>query len=56
LGSQGYRNNEVMEGVKTWLRQAADFIDAGIQKPILQYKKCLIFYGYCIDCIEKWLK
>jgi transposase len=36
LGSQGFSNNEeLMEGVKTWLSsQAADFFDTGIQKLI----------------------
>jgi histone-lysine N-methyltransferase SETMAR len=36
LGSQRFNNNEeLMEGVKTWLSsQAADFFDTGIQKLI----------------------
>jgi polysaccharide deacetylase 2 family uncharacterized protein YibQ len=36
LGSQRFNSNEeVMEGVKTWLSsQAADFFDMGIQKLI----------------------
>jgi polysaccharide deacetylase 2 family uncharacterized protein YibQ len=34
MGSQRFNNNEeLMEGVKTWLSsQAADFFDTGIQK------------------------
>jgi hypothetical protein len=33
LGSQGFSNNGVMEGVKTGLSlQVADFFDTGIQK------------------------
>jgi histone-lysine N-methyltransferase SETMAR len=37
LGLQRFNNNEeLMEGVKTWLSsQAADFSDTGIQKLIL---------------------
>jgi hypothetical protein len=32
LGSQCFNNNELTEGVKTWLSsQAADFYDTGIQ-------------------------
>jgi histone-lysine N-methyltransferase SETMAR len=32
LGSQCFNNNELMEGVKTWLSsQAADIFDTGIQ-------------------------
>jgi hypothetical protein len=35
LGSQHFSNEELMEGVKTWLSsKAADFFDAGIQKHI----------------------
>jgi hypothetical protein len=43
LGSQHFTNNEeVMEGVITWLSsQAADLFDTGIQKLIPQYNKCL---------------
>jgi hypothetical protein len=52
LGSQHFNSNEeLMEGVKTWLSsQAADFFDAGIQKLIPQYDWCLISSG---DYIEK---
>jgi hypothetical protein len=40
LGSQRSNNNELMEGVKTWLRsQAADFFDTRIQKLIPRYKR-----------------
>jgi hypothetical protein len=51
LGSQHFCNNEkMMEGVKTWLSsQAADFSDAGIQKIIPQYNKCLNPGGDYID-------
>jgi hypothetical protein len=39
-GSQ-HNNEELMEGVKTWLSsQAADFFDTGIQKLVPRYK-CL---------------
>jgi hypothetical protein len=43
LGLQGFSNNEeLMEGVKTWLSsQAADFFDTDIQKLIPRYDKCL---------------
>jgi histone-lysine N-methyltransferase SETMAR len=43
LGSQRFNNNEeLMEGVKTWLSsQAADFFDTGIQKLIPRYDKRL---------------
>jgi hypothetical protein len=39
----GFNNNEeLMEGVKTWLSSmAADFFDTGIQKLIPRYDKCL---------------
>jgi polysaccharide deacetylase 2 family uncharacterized protein YibQ len=42
LGSELFiSNEELMEGVKTWLSsQAADFFDTGIQKLIPRYK-CL---------------
>jgi hypothetical protein len=54
LGSQCFNNNELMEGVKTWLSsQAADFFDNGIQKRIPRYNKGLNAGG---DYIEKWLK
>jgi hypothetical protein len=43
LGSQFISNNEeLMEGVKTWLSpQMAGFLDTGIQKLIPRYDKCL---------------
>jgi transposase len=38
LRSQCFSNNELMEGVKTWLSShAADFFDPGIQKRIPRY-------------------
>jgi hypothetical protein len=45
LVSQRFNNNEeMMKGVKTWLSsQTADFFDAGIQKLIPRYDKCLNF-------------
>jgi hypothetical protein len=50
LGSQSFNNNELMEGVKTWLSsQAADLFDAGINKLIPRYK-CLNSDG---DYVEK---
>jgi hypothetical protein len=51
LGSQHFSNNEeLMEGVKSWLSsQATDFFDTGIQKLIPRYK-CLSYGG---DSIEK---
>jgi hypothetical protein len=46
LESQRFKNNELMEGVKTWLSsQAADFFDTGIQKLIPQYDKYLNSIG-----------
>jgi hypothetical protein len=47
LGSQRFNSNEeLMEGVKTWLSsQAADFSDTGIQKRIPRYHKRLSFGG-----------
>jgi transposase len=52
LGSQRLNNNEeLMEDIKMWLSsQAADFSDAGIQKLIPRYDKCLNSGG---DYIEK---
>jgi hypothetical protein len=54
LRSQFFNNNEeLMGGVKTWLSsQAARFFDAGMQKLISRYDKCLSSGG---DCIEKQL-
>jgi hypothetical protein len=51
LGSQNFNNNEeLMEGVKTWLSsQAADFFDRGIEKCIPRYR-CLSSGG---DYVEK---
>jgi hypothetical protein len=48
----GFSNNEeLMEGVKTWLSStAADFFDTGIQKLIPQYDKCL---NSSCDYVEK---
>jgi hypothetical protein len=48
----GFKNNEeLMEGVKTWLSSmAADFFDTGTQKLIPRYDKCLNSGG---DCVEK---
>jgi hypothetical protein len=50
LGSQRFNSNEeLMEGVKTWLSsQAADFSDTGIQKRIPRYHKRLSFGGYYV--------
>jgi hypothetical protein len=55
LGSQHFNNNEeLMEGVKTWLSSmAADFCDRGIQKLIPRNDKCLNLGG---DYVEKKLK
>jgi hypothetical protein len=42
LRSRRFNNNELMEGVNTWLSsQAPDFFDKGIQKFIPRYEKCL---------------
>jgi hypothetical protein len=43
LRSQRFNNNEeLMEGVKTWLSsRATDFFDTGKQKLIPRYDKCL---------------
>jgi hypothetical protein len=54
LGSERFNNTELTEGVKTWPNsQAADFIDAHLQKLIPRYEKCL---NSAFDCVEKWLK
>jgi histone-lysine N-methyltransferase SETMAR len=55
LWSQCFNNNEeLMEGVKTWLSsQAVDFSDTGIWKLNLWYDKCLNSGG---DYAEKYLK
>jgi hypothetical protein len=47
LESQCLKNNEeLMEGVKTWLSsQAGDFFDTGIQKLIPRYDKYLSTCG-----------
>jgi transposase len=52
LRSQRFNNNEeLMEGVKRWLRsQTADFFDTGIKKLIPRYDKCLSSGG---DYVEK---
>jgi hypothetical protein len=52
LESQRFTNNEeLMEGVKTWLSaEAADFFDTGIQKLVPRYDKCLSSGG---DQVEK---
>jgi hypothetical protein len=42
LGPQHFNNNELMEGVKTWLSsQAEDIFETSIQNLIPQYDKCL---------------
>jgi hypothetical protein len=42
MGSQCFNNNELMEGVNTWLSsQAADFFDISKPKLISRYDKCL---------------
>ena len=50
--TQGFSDNEeLMEGVKTWLHtQAASLYEEGIQKLITRYDKCLHVYG---DYVEK---
>jgi histone-lysine N-methyltransferase SETMAR len=54
LGSQRFNDNEMMEGVKTWLSsQVADFYDIGIQKLIPQV--CIFFvyntfFSHCLFC------
>jgi hypothetical protein len=52
LRSQCFNSNEeLMEGVKTWLSsQAADFFDTGIQKLFPQYDRC---HSSSSDYIEK---
>jgi hypothetical protein len=51
----GFNNNEeLMEGVKTWMSSmAAEFFDTGIQKLIPRYDKYLSSGG---DYVEKQLK
>jgi histone-lysine N-methyltransferase SETMAR len=39
LASKGFNNNELMEGVKTWLSSQAAVFDTGIQKLIPRYKR-----------------
>jgi hypothetical protein len=47
--SQRFNNDEeLMDGVKSWLSQAADFIDTGIRKLIFLYK-CLNSGGDYVD-------
>jgi hypothetical protein len=48
--SQRFNNNEqLMEGVKTWLSsQAADIFDTSIQKFIPRHGKCLNSDGDCV--------
>jgi hypothetical protein len=42
LGSQRFNNNEeLMEGMKTWMISLVADFDTGIQKLIPQYNKCL---------------
>jgi transposase len=54
LRSQRFNDNELLEGVKTWLSsQVADFFHTGIQKLISRYDKCLNSGG---DYFEKWFK
>jgi hypothetical protein len=49
FGSQRFKNNELMKGVKTWLSsQAADFFDTGIQKLTVRYK-CLNSVGNYVE-------
>jgi histone-lysine N-methyltransferase SETMAR len=51
LGSQRFENNELMEGIKTWLSsQAADFFDTDTKKLIPRYERCLSSGG---DYTEK---
>jgi transposase len=50
LGSQCFNNEELMEGVKTWLSsQATEFSDTGKQKLIPQYDKCPNSGGEYVD-------
>jgi transposase len=54
LGSQHFNNNELMEGVKTWLSsQAGNFFDTGTQKRTPRYDRCL---NSGSDYVEKYLK
>jgi hypothetical protein len=54
MGSQCFNNNELMEGVKTWLNsQVADFFNTGTQKLTPRYDKCLNSGG---EYIENYLK
>jgi hypothetical protein len=51
VGSQQFSSNEeLMEGVKTWLSsQAGHFFDTGVQKLIPQYDKCLNSSGVYVE-------
>jgi hypothetical protein len=42
LGGRWFHNDKVKEDVNMWsASQVAPFYNAGIQKPVLQYSKCL---------------
>jgi hypothetical protein len=51
LGGQCYvEDDDVKEAVNTWFSsQAASFYDAGIQKLVPRYDKCLNNGGNCIE-------
>jgi hypothetical protein len=57
LRSQRFNSNEeLMEGVKTWLSsQAPYFFDTGIQKLIPQYDKCLNSCSYYVEKLLKYV-
>jgi hypothetical protein len=62
-GGRRFHDDEVKEAVNTWFAsQAASFYDAGIQKLVLRYDKCLndggncrkVVYGMYIKWQYKW--
>jgi hypothetical protein len=57
LASQRFNNNELLEGVQTWLSsEAADFFGIGIQKCIPRYDKCLNSGGHYVEKQLKYVR
>jgi hypothetical protein len=50
LGGQWFHNNEIKEAVNTWFAsRATSFYDAGIQKLVPRYNKCLNNGGIYVE-------
>jgi hypothetical protein len=50
IGGQRFHGDEVKEAVNTWfVSQAASFDNAGIEKLVPCYDKCLINGGKCVE-------